>query len=131
MIYNLWEYVRAQFPTHTFYTNGYMPSSVNTSTLINEAGGESALWYNRTVSRFQFVTRAQSSHEARTMAYSYFMFLRKKWNITLPAVVVDTVTYPSVVAHEITCISDPEFLGYDDNQLAQYVFNIYIIWRGV
>lgn len=127
MIWNLFEFLRINFPSLLFTVNGLAEGEKIEQVVINDTGGTPEPWIKRTVFTFQLTFKFTSNAAGRKNSNDVYEFLRNRYGITiLPAVTVDSVLYPEYEIARITPTQPPFYLGRDSEGQERYTFNIQI-----
>jgi hypothetical protein len=87
---------------------------------IIEEGGSSTAWFKYTTYTIQIITRDIDSPKARILAYAVYNLLDNKFGLIFPEVTVDSIVYASQQFAQISANTEPAFIGYNENGLAEY-----------
>jgi hypothetical protein len=136
MIYQLRDYIAANFPTEIIYANTVKPISPNTDVPIRYAvltenpGNSQPItdWCNHGL---QIITRDVDSPKARELSYAIRDYINNKFSLTLPATTVDGVNFPSVILRQISANALPGFIGENENGYAEWSTNYRILFTEV
>jgi hypothetical protein len=130
MIYNLFEFLKAQFPAYVFIVDGWENDDPVESNLIKQTGGDVAHWYDRQDFTVQFMSRSKSKVQAKQRADAVFTFLRNRFGCILPETTVESVFYPALTAAQISPLQNPGYIGSDQNRDHMYSVNFQITVGG-
>lgn len=123
MIYNLVKYITNN-TSLTVSTNGFNPTSPDTAVCINEGSGDERPWFDRKDTIVQCISRAGDPTVARANAYTVYNLIKKKYGLTLPAVTVNSITYPSLTGWAIRPVNTPQYAYDDDSGRAVFTFSV-------
>ena len=128
MIFNLVQYLRIEFPTETIYANvehliSGQESVPDRRVIVAETGGTEQPWTRYSEPTIQIKTRDTNNPGVRTLAYNIFNKITSRFGLTLPAIIVGGVTYPTIQTAQIIAIQRPYCLGADDNGRIEYTTN--------
>jgi hypothetical protein len=124
LIFNLREYIAGITGVKTYanpkdITAGQSQVPEKLIQLIEEPGSSTA-WFKFHTYQLQVITRDIDSPKARVLAYIVYNLLDNKFGLELPAINVDGVVYAAIKFAQISANTEPGFLGYDENGLAEY-----------
>jgi hypothetical protein len=128
LIFNLVQYLRIQFPTETIYPDVKFLTSTQESVpdrivIATDTGGTEQAWTRYSEPTIQILTRDISNPRARALAYNIFNKITSRFGLILPAIVVDSITYPVIETAQIIGIQKPYCLGDDGNGRIVYTTN--------
>jgi len=130
MIHNFYLWLKTQLPTLTFTKHNFKKNSNSTCILVRQYDGvPGPEYYDRKDFYLQIISRSKEDHEAFTNAVTVNNLLMHQFMIVLPAVTVDSVNYPSIVASKISTNQLPGGIGSDKEMRYMYVFNITIVTK--
>ena len=129
MIYNLKEYVKAQFPAYAYAVDGFLDGSPNNCIAIIDSGGSDSHYDIRSDSRVQFSSRSEDKSIARLQAQNIYSLLKNRIGLTLPESVVGSTTYPELFTDRIVPIQMPEYMGAENGRHI-YIFNLIVTIGG-
>lgn len=131
MIYNLKQYFKLAFPNYNYAVNGAHPSSPNELIILNDTTSNPAPWIDRNDITVQIFSRAKSPLGAQQQIQDVFSIVDRYFDIVLPEVTEtlednSTITFPEIKAYQMIPLQRPTWFGYDQNGLAEYVFNLHV-----
>lgn len=128
MIYNFVQYLRTQFPTETIYADVEFKTSTQESVpdrrvIAKDTGGTEQPRTRYSEPTVQILTRDTYDSAARKLAYDIYYEIKSRFGLILPAIVVDSITYPAIETAQIIPIQKPFCLGADSNGRIEYTTN--------
>jgi hypothetical protein len=135
LIYNFVQYLRANYPTETFYPNeekatdsqGVIPDR---RVIAKESGGVETPWIGFRRQTVQLLIRDVDPPKARLFAYTLYNKINSVFGLVLPQITVDGNVFAEIETAQITSIQLPQSMGRDENSRSVFVFNITVIWEG-
>lgn len=123
MIYNLVKYITDN-TSLTINCNGFSPDSPNDTVCVNEGSGDEQPWFDRVDTMVQVVSRSADKVTSRVNAYTVYNLIKKKTQLTLPAVTVASTLYPAVTGWGIRPVNTPAYAYDDENGRPIYTFTV-------
>ena len=123
MIYNLAKYITDN-TSLTINVNGFSPDSPDTVVSVNEGSGNERPWFDRKDTTVQFVSRAVDKTVSRANAYTLYNLIKKKYGLTLPAVTVNSISYPAKTGWAIRPVTSPQYAYDDDSGRSVHTFTV-------
>lgn len=127
IIHNFYAWIKLQLDMIVFVKHNFRKNSPSNCTLIKQSGGMSAKQFNRKETLIQILVRNESDNEAFKIINTIYDLIRYQFMITLPQTVIDSITYPAVIAAQITPNQLPGGIGQDNEGRYLYSLNITII----
>lgn len=133
-IYNLKEYLKNLLPSYSYAINGAHETTPEDCIIINETTSIPEKFIDRCNYTTQIFSRAKNSVTAKEQIQNIFDIVNKYWDIILPESQVQKsdgnyIIYPEIKVYQMTPLQRPYWFGYDQNGLAEYVFNLQIITK--
>lgn len=134
MIYNLVEYLRAEFPAEIIYTNARTPIGIDEEiadrcSLIRETGGPEQPWTGYVEKTAQILSRDKDTPKARKLAWDIYNKIQSIFGLILPAATIDGIVYPAIQTAQMSSIQQPYCLGDDGEGRMEFTTNFKIIYR--
>jgi hypothetical protein len=133
MIYNLMQYIENELnyniyinPRDIIYPNN---EPLESYIQIIETGGSPDAYIGDTNKTIQILCVDKDSPKARRKAENIFNLLNDRFGLILNAITVDGVYYPSIQISQISANTEPQFIGYNQNKLAEFSINFRILFR--
>lgn len=134
MIWNLAQYLIIKFPAEKFYfdakdivgTSDKVPDRI---ILIQETGGIPVPIIKNVTDMIQIITRDIDIPKARDLAMLIYNDINNRFGLILPSNIVDGIMYPAIQTGQISAISKPQSLGYDEQGRAEFSTNYKVIYR--
>jgi len=123
MIYNLVSYLVTQLPTLEFSANGFSPDSPKECISVRQTGGDPDHWLNKVTINIQFLSRAESSDPAEFNLTEVYNLVLNRYGLVLPEVTVNERVHPEITAWQLSPIQAPGYIGVNNVNLEQWVFN--------
>ena len=127
MIYNFLAYLKANKSSYNYAVNGAHNTTPKKATIINETTAVPAKYIDRVDYSLQLIGRAENPVAAKQMLEDIYTITDRYWDVTFPANTVNGVVYPAIKIYQMTPLQKVTWFGYDDNGLAQYLYNLQII----
>ena len=127
MIYNLLQYLITNLPLINFIANGWNPDSDQDAIMISETGGDPKHFYDRTDWAVQVLSRAKNVEIAKENIDSVYILLKNKFGLVLPEIAVGGITYPQMIAYQVSPVQSPSYLGATPEHLEMFSFNLIIV----
>lgn len=124
---NLVQYLRDRALGITIVADVLTEESPINCVVISQSGGSPDHFYPRTDWRFQVLSRARASTDAKAACEKVYVVLKNKWDLVFPAVTVDGVVYPTVTGNQVSPIQTPAGIGADQANLFMWVFNLMVV----
>jgi hypothetical protein len=125
MIYNLSKFISDGTPI-TPITNGVNSSSPQEGVLLLQTGGQDP---SRGL-KVDFVAQFLAKFSDQTISYEQIHiiddFLKNRFDVTLPEVTINSITYPEITVAQIIPLAVPGYVGADINGLTQWSVNYQI-----
>jgi hypothetical protein len=133
MIYNLYQYLKNEFPTEKFYINQFgnkFPDEEipDRAALITETGGIPALRLLGNEPTVQILNRDIDQVKSRSFAWLIYNKLHGRFGLTLPSISVSGELYGELMTSQINALVIPQCIGADDNGLIEWSTNYHIIY---
>ncbi len=134
MIWNFMTFLETEFPAETIRVNVKGIVSTDTQvpdriTEISETTGVPKPWSEYTEHSIQLKHRALDSPSARSLAWSMYNKIKRRYGQILPEVTVDGEVFPAIQTAQISGNTTPQSLGYDENGRAVFSTNYRIILK--
>lgn len=129
MIYNFLVYAEANKPAYNYAVNGAHNTTPKQAIIINETTSVPAKYIDRNDITLQIIGRAENPVAAKQMLDDFYTIVDRYWDVVLPENTVNFIVYPAIKAYQMAPIQRVTWFGYDENGLAQYLFNLQIITK--
>ena len=129
MIYNLSKYI-SNNSSIIPVTNGRDPNITGDQVFLIETGGGDSSRGLKVDTTVQIIGRSDDRVYARSLTLDVFDLLNNRFDITLPAVTVNSkggsVVHPAVKVAQMIPLQRPGYIGTDNNGLHEYSVNFQI-----
>jgi hypothetical protein len=133
LIYNLFDLLESELPDENIFINqagNIFPdkSIPDRSILIQETGGSETAYFQFKTLTLQVIAKDKDSVNARELLFGVDNIINNRFGLILPAVTVNGVYYPAFQTGQISSISRPQSIGFDDNARSVWTANYKIMF---